>query len=73
MDFPDDLLRVVDALDGIRTAEAHGTGTLRKSTLSPTAFNDSKGSWLFKHHNVAIHATRALRRELANLGNRATV
>lgn len=65
--FPDHLLRVVDALDRIRTAEAHGTGTLRRSVLSSSSFNDARGSWLFKHHNIAMRGARALRRELADL------
>ena len=47
--FPRTLDRVVEHLDGIRTAEAHGTGTLRKSALGTGPIGESKSALLIAH------------------------
>ena len=65
-EFPSDLIKVISALDNIRTAEAHGTGTLRNSAFATEALTETKGAWLIKHRNITLQAVRALRRTLNN-------
>ena len=65
--FPRILEQVVEDLDAVRTAEAHGTGTLRKSTLGRMPSIGSGLVSLFAHWNIALGATRALRRTLEDL------
>ena len=62
--FPDDLLRIVDSIGEIRTAEAHSTGTLRKWILAMLAPVDSKESWLIVHWNATHYFMVALRETL---------
>ena len=65
--FPHILERVMEHLDGIRTAEAHGTGTLRKSTLGTVPIDESGHASLLAHYNIALGTMRALRRTLEGL------
>ena len=65
--FPRIIEQVVEDLDSVRTAEAHGTGTLRKSTLSLTPEIGYGLVSLVAHYNIALGATRALRRTLEDL------
>ena len=57
--FPHILERVMDDLDAIRTAEAHGTGTL--------PIGESGHASLIAHWNIALGTTKALRRTLDEL------
>ena len=65
--FPQILKRVMEHLDAIRTAEAHGTGTLRKSTLGTLPIVESDHVSLVAHWNIALGTMRALRRTLEDL------
>ena len=65
--FPKILERVMEHLDGIRTAEAHGTGTLRKSTLGTVPIDESGHAQLVAHYNIALGTMKALRRTLEDL------
>ena len=62
--FPQILERVMGHLDAIRTAEAHGTGTLRKSTLGTGPLSESGQASLLAHWNIALGTMRALRRTI---------
>ena len=57
----------MEHLDGIRTAEAHGTGTLRKSALGTVPMGESGHASLLAHYNIALGTMRALRRTLNDL------
>ena len=57
----------MEHLDGIRTAEAHGTGTLRKSTLGTVPIDESEHASLLAHYNIALGTMKALRRTLEDL------
>ena len=61
------LMQIIDTLDTVRTAEAHGTGTLRKSSLSMFPLHESKDAWLINHWNIATGFTHRLRRTLLDL------
>ena len=65
--FPHILERVMEHLDGIRTAEAHGTGTLRKTTLGTVPLGESGNAELLAHYNIALGTMKALRRTLDDL------
>ena len=65
--FPHILERVMEHLDGIRTAEAHGTGTLRKTTLGTVPLGESGHAELLAHYNIALGTMKALRRTLEDL------
>ena len=65
--FPKILEQVMEDLDVVRTAEAHGTGTLRKSTLGQMPSIGHGLASLLAHWNIALGATRALRRTLDDL------
>ena len=65
--FPHILERVMADLDAIRTAEAHGTGTLRKSALGTGPLDKSQHASLIAHYNIALGAMKALRRTLEEL------
>ena len=65
--FPRILEQVMEHLDGIRTAEAHGAGMLRKSTLGTVPINESGQASLLAHYNIALGTMRALRRTLDDL------
>lgn len=65
--FPRVLTQVMAHLDGIRTAEAHGTGTLRKSALGTLPIDQAPHASLIAHWNIALRAMRALRRTLEDL------
>ena len=65
--FPQIIERVMEHLDGIRTAEAHGTGTLRKSALGTVPMGESGHASLLTHYNIALGTMRALRRTLNDL------
>ena len=68
--FPQILERVMENLDAIRTAEAHGTGMLRKSTLGTLPIVESDHATLLTHYNIALGTMRALRRTLEGLARR---
>ena len=57
----------MEHLDAIRTAEAHGTGTLRKSTLGTLPIGESATASVIAHWNIALGTTRALRRTIDDL------
>ena len=57
----------MEHLDGIRTAEAHGTGTLRKSTLGTVPLGESGPARLVAHCNIALGTMKALRQTLEAL------
>ena len=65
--FPHSLERVMEDLDAIRTAEAHGTGTLRKSTLGTASIVESRSASLIAHYNIALGTMKALRGTLEDL------
>ena len=65
--FPRDLVRLIDALDRIRTAEAHGTGTLRKWSLAMLPLHESKDFSLINHWNIANSFMHNVRRALLDL------
>ena len=65
--FPRILEQAMEHLDAIRTAEAHGTGTLRKSTLGTGPIGESGHATLLAHYNIALGTMRALRRTLEDL------
>ena len=61
--FPRDMVRLIDALDDIRTAEAHGTGSLRKWSLALLPLHESRDFSLLNHWNIAnsfMHAIRSV-------------
>lgn len=62
--FPQILEKVMEHLDAIRTAEAHGTGTLRKSTLGTLRFEATDQASLVAHYNIALGTMKALRQTL---------
>ena len=59
--FHEHLVRIVDTLDKVRTAEVHGTGTLRKWSLAMLPLHESKDAWLVNHWNIANGFMQALR------------
>lgn len=66
VDFPDPFLKIMGDLivmtDAIRTAEAHGTGILRKWSLANVPIDRSRDFSLINHWNVVnefMHALRA--------------
>ena len=46
---------------------AHGTGTLKKSTLGTVPLGESAHVSLLAHYNIALGTMRALRRTLGDL------
>ncbi len=62
--FPDNLLGIIDNLNRIRTAEAHGTGTLRKWVLTKLSPRQSKEAWLIINFNGSVYFMNALRETL---------
>ena len=68
--FPEIFERVMEHLDAIRTAEAHGTGRLRKSAIGTRPIDESDYVSLFSHWNIALGTMRALRRTLEDLARR---
>ena len=65
--FHEHLRQVIDTLDTVRTAEAHGAGTLRKWSFAMLPLHESKDAWLINHWNIATGFTHALRRTLLDL------
>ncbi len=65
--FHEHLVQIIDTLDTVRTSEAHGTGMLRKSSLSMFPLHESKDAWLINHWNIANGFTHRLRRTLLDL------
>ena len=65
--FLDIMLEFIDALDCIRTAEAHGTGTLRKWSLSMLPPSESRDTSLYNHWDPANVFMHALRETIQNL------
>ena len=65
--FHDHQSSIVDTLDTVRTAEAHGAGTLRKWSFSMLPLHESKDAWLINHWNIANRFTHALRRTLLDI------
>ena len=68
--FPQILEQVMEHLDTIRTAEGHGMGTLRKSTLGTLPIGESGHASLLAHWNIALGTMRALRRTVGDLVRR---
>ena len=67
--FPDPFLEIfftwIELLDNqYRTPEAHGTGTIRKWSLSMLPILESKDFNLFSHWNIASSMARGLRESL---------
>ena len=50
---------VMEHLGGIRTAEAHGAGTLRTSTLGAVPISESKPASLVAHYNIGHCQTKS--------------
>lgn len=69
--FPDNLLGIIDNLNQIRTAEAHGTGTLRKWVLAQLSPGESKEAWLIVNFNASVYFMNALRETLRDLARSA--
>ena len=67
--FLEIMLKIIDALDCIRTAEAHGTGTLRKWSLSMLPIGESRDTGLYNHWNHANEFMHALRETIQNLND----
>ena len=65
--FPDNLLKLIDGLNRIRTSEAHGTGTLRKWVLAQLSPGHSKETWLIVNFNASVYFMDALRDTLCEL------
>ena len=65
--FHEHLVQVIDTLDTVRTAEAHGAGMLRKWSLAMLPLHESKDAWLINHWNIATGFTHGLRRTLLDL------
>ena len=65
--FYEHLAQIIDTLDSVRTAEAHGAGTLRKWSFAMLPLHESKDAWLMNHWNIATGFTHALRRTLLDL------
>ena len=66
--FYEHLPQIIDTLDNnVRTAEAHGAGTLRKWSFAMLPLHESKDAWLINHWNIATGFTHALRRTLLDL------
>ena len=65
--FPDILVQVMDSVDTIRTAEAHGAGRLRKSALGTVPVEESLHATLLAHYNIGLGTMKALRRTLEEL------
>ena len=65
--FPGNLLGIIDRLNQIRTAEAHGTGTLRKWVLAQLSPTQSKESWLIVNFNASVYFMNALRETLRDV------
>ena len=69
--FHEHLVQIIDTLDTVRTAEAHGAGTLRKSSLAMLPLHESKDAWLINHWNIATGFTHRLRRTLLDAAETA--
>ena len=67
--FHEHLLQIIDTLDAVRTAEAHGAGSLRKWSLAMLPLHESKDAWLINHWNIANGFTHRLRRTLLELSD----
>ena len=65
--FVEHLAQIIDTLDEVRTAEAHGAGTLRRWSFAMLELHESKDAWLINHWNIATGFTHALRRTLLDL------
>ena len=65
--FVEHLGQIIDSLDEVRTAEAHGPGTLRKWSFAMLELHESKDAWLVNHWNIAVGFAHALRRTLLDL------
>ena len=65
--FQEHLSRIIHTLDNVRTAEAHGAGTLRKWSFAMLPLHESKDAWLINHWNIATGFTHALRRTLLEI------
>ena len=65
--FVEHLAQIIDSLDEVRTAEAHGPGTLRRWSFAMLELHESKDAWLINHWNIATGFTHALRRTLLDL------
>ena len=65
--FHEHLPQIIDTLDNVRTAEAHGAGTLRRWSFAMLPLHESKDAWLINHWNIATGFTHALRRTLLDL------
>ena len=63
------LAQIIDTLDTVRTAEAHGAGSLRKWSLAILPLHESKDAWLINHWNIATRFTHMLRRTLLDLAD----
>ncbi len=62
--FIEMLLDLIESLDIVRTAEAHGTGMLRKWSLSTLPLEETRDFGLINHWNIANTFMKALRKTL---------
>ena len=62
--FIEMLLELIEGLDIVRTAEAHGTGMLRKWSLSTLPLEETRDFGLINHWNIANDFMKALRKTL---------
>ena len=62
--FIETFLELIESLDIIRTAEAHGTGMLRKWSLSTLPLDRSRDFGLINHWNMANNFMKALQKTL---------
>ena len=62
--FIEMLLELIEGLDTVRTAEAHGTGMLRKWSLSTLPLERTRDFGLINHWNIANDFMKALRKTL---------
>ena len=60
--FIEILLNLIEGLDSIRTAEAHGTGVLRKWSLSTLPLDKTRDFGLIDHWNMANRFMKALQK-----------
>ena len=62
--FIETFLELIENLDIIRTAEAHGTGMLRKWSLSTLPLEKTRDFGLINHWNMANDFMKALQKTL---------
>ena len=50
--FVEHLAQIIDTLDEVWTAEAHGAGTLRRWSFAMLELHESRDAWLINHWGI---------------------